>query len=240
MASERGRTDGFGLGYFFPSSRRSCTRVPWLSAAIPQAGSCWIIQPSLPPASGERDPHRQGSASRLERGTFQGAPGGGARRDSRGCVRLSGRSVSCRSQRCQGGRGSGAPADPGGARVWILAGFLCVPGMSWLLSVPRFLGRSAGRGRSRCSSRHIPAGSRESRVSPKPVTARASSCSFPCPSLVPGIFPWDSESSVPATCLELCQPHPAPPEAGRAGSDLGAKGSPAPAAPVLRLFQLDL
>lgn len=188
MASERGRTDGFGLEYFFPSSRRSCTRVPWLSAAIPQAGSCWIIQPPLPPASGEQDPHSQGSASRLECGTFQGAPGGGARRDSRGCVQLSGRSMSCRSQRRQGSHGSGAPADPRGARVWILAGFLCVPGMSWPLSVPHFLGRGAGRGRSRCSSHHIPAGSRESRVSPTPVTAGASSAPFPVPRWFPGYF----------------------------------------------------
>lgn len=239
MASERGRTDGFGLGYFFPSSRRSCVRVPWLSAAIPQAGSCWIIQPPLPPASGERDPHRQGSASRLECGTFQGAPGGGARRDSRGCVRLSGCSVSCRSQRCQGGRGSGAPAAPGGARVWILAGFLCARNVV-VAPCPSFP-------REGCRPWPLPLliPPRSGRFQGEPCLtqtrhSRCFLCSFPCPLLVPGIFPWDSESSVPATCLELCQPHPAPPEAGRAGSDLGAKGSPAPAAPVLRLFQLDL
>lgn len=46
MALERGRTDGFGLGCFFPSSQRSCMQIPWLSAVIPKAGSCWMIQGS--------------------------------------------------------------------------------------------------------------------------------------------------------------------------------------------------
>lgn len=94
------------------------------------------------------------------------------------------------------------PADPNDARVAAapvlrlipeVPGFgswqdFCVPGMSWLLRVPRSLGRGAGRGRSRCSSRHVPAGSRESRVSPKPVTAGASSAPFPVPCWFPGYF----------------------------------------------------
>lgn len=161
MASERGRTDGFGLGYFFfPSSQRNCMQVPWLSAVIPKAGSCWISQ---------------GSASRLECGTFQGAPGGGAKWNSRGCVQRAGHSMSCRSQWLQGSRVPATPSQIQGLTpgFWIFVSLIPLGAM----------GDVAAPAAHPATFQQI-SGS----VLPKPIKAAASSAPFPAPRWFPGYF----------------------------------------------------
>lgn len=175
---KEGEQMDLGSAVFFPSSQRSCLQVPWLSAAIPKAGSCWITQ-----ALTTRD--------QIPTGMWDTGSG---------------------VQRCQG---------------WASGIFLCQECRG--CPVSRSLGGMVA-------------------VAPLilPHSSRFQGVFYPNPSklwlpllLSPSLAgSWDISvgwrSSVPAwSCAS-------PAEAARAGTDLGAKGSLAPAAPLLRLFQLDL